>query len=90
MKTIAISGKGGTGKTTISALIIRWLNEHAAKPILAVDADANVDPGVVESLQLALVNHVTGAAETVTQTQTRPSSGTGTIWNGRGDSVRIG
>ena len=43
MKTIAISGKGGSGKTTIAALIIRWLSEHAAKSILAVDADSNVN-----------------------------------------------
>ena len=43
MKTIAISGKGGTGKTTITALIIRWLNKHGARPVLAVDADSNVN-----------------------------------------------
>jgi len=42
MKTIAISGKGGTGKTTVTVLIIRWLNEHISKSILAVDADSNV------------------------------------------------
>jgi len=42
MKTIAISGKGGTGKTTIAALIIRWLKENGSKSILAVDADPNV------------------------------------------------
>jgi len=43
MKTIAISGKGGTGKTTIAALIIRWLSDHLTKSILAVDADSNVN-----------------------------------------------
>lgn len=43
MKTIAISGKGGTGKTTIAALIIRWLSKHGEIPILAVDADSNVN-----------------------------------------------
>ena len=43
MKTIAISGKGGTGKTTLAALIIRWLSRHEGRPILAVDADANVN-----------------------------------------------
>jgi CO dehydrogenase maturation factor len=43
MKTIAISGKGGTGKTTITALIIRWLSKHNAGPVLAVDADSNVN-----------------------------------------------
>ena len=43
MKTLAISGKGGTGKSTIAALIIRWLKENGAKSILAVDADSNVN-----------------------------------------------
>ena len=43
MKTIAISGKGGTGKSTLAALVIRWLNEHRAGAILAVDADSNVN-----------------------------------------------
>jgi CO dehydrogenase maturation factor len=43
MKTIAISGKGGTGKSTLSALIIRWLKDNNYGPILAVDADSNVN-----------------------------------------------
>lgn len=43
MKTIAISGKGGTGKSTIAALIIRWLSDNRGHPILAVDADSNVN-----------------------------------------------
>jgi CO dehydrogenase maturation factor len=42
MKTIAISGKGGTGKTTIAAMIIRWLADNRSKSILAVDADSAV------------------------------------------------
>jgi len=43
MKTIAISGKGGTGKTTLAALIVRWLGRNATGSILAVDADSNVN-----------------------------------------------
>ncbi len=43
MKTIAISGKGGTGKSTLSALIVRWLKEQGYGPVLAVDADSNVN-----------------------------------------------
>jgi CO dehydrogenase maturation factor len=43
MKTIAISGKGGTGKSTLSALIVRWLKEQEYGPVLAVDADSNVN-----------------------------------------------
>jgi CO dehydrogenase maturation factor len=42
MKTIAFSGKGGTGKSTITAMTVRWLSQNASKSILAVDADANV------------------------------------------------
>ncbi len=43
MKTIAISGKGGTGKSTLAALIIRWLSENRPGSVLAVDADSNVN-----------------------------------------------
>jgi CO dehydrogenase maturation factor len=43
MRTIAISGKGGTGKTTLAALVIRWLSENRSGAILAVDADSNVN-----------------------------------------------
>ncbi|MFZ1977267.1 MAG: AAA family ATPase, partial [Bacteroidota bacterium] len=38
---IAITGKGGTGKTTIAALLIKQLIEHGCNPVLAVDADPN-------------------------------------------------
>jgi CO dehydrogenase maturation factor len=39
--TIAVAGKGGTGKTTLTGLVIRYLIEKRKGPILAVDADAN-------------------------------------------------
>jgi len=43
-KQIAVAGKGGTGKTTLSALIIRYIiEERPGKSILAVDADANAN-----------------------------------------------
>jgi len=38
-KTIALAGKGGTGKTTIAALLIRYLMEERSGTILAIDAD---------------------------------------------------
>jgi CO dehydrogenase maturation factor len=38
---IAITGKGGVGKTTIAALLIQRLIEKGNKPVLAVDADPN-------------------------------------------------
>ena len=42
-KVIAVTGKGGTGKTTAAALIIRWLKAHARGPILALDADPDAN-----------------------------------------------
>ncbi|MFH0786344.1 MAG: AAA family ATPase [Pseudomonadota bacterium] len=41
--TIALAGKGGTGKTTMAGLLIRYLVEKGKKPVLAVDADANAN-----------------------------------------------
>ena len=46
-KVIAITGKGGTGKTTTAALIIKWLKEHARGPILALDADPDANLATV-------------------------------------------
>ena len=39
--SLAIAGKGGTGKTTLSALIVRALGILHVRPALAVDADPN-------------------------------------------------
>lgn len=38
---IAVAGKGGVGKTTLTGLLIQYLCETGKGPVLAVDADAN-------------------------------------------------
>ena len=48
---IAIAGKGGTGKTTISGLIVRYLKKTGKTPVLAVDADA--DSNLPQALGMA-------------------------------------
>lgn len=53
---IAVSGKGGTGKTTIAALVIRHLLKNNLKPVLAVDADPNANLG--EALAITVPNTV--------------------------------
>ena len=40
---IAVSGKGGVGKTTLCGLLIQYLCESGKCPVLAVDADANAN-----------------------------------------------
>jgi len=42
-KVIAMAGKGGTGKTTTSALLLKYLTNRRMTPVLAVDADANAN-----------------------------------------------
>jgi CO dehydrogenase maturation factor len=39
--SIAVAGKGGTGKTSLCGLTIRYLTEKKRGAVLAVDADAN-------------------------------------------------
>lgn len=52
MVSIAVAGKGGSGKTTVASLVIRYLMRNASGPILAVDADPNANLG--ESLGLSV------------------------------------
>ena len=49
---IAVAGKGGSGKTSLASLVIRYLKNSGTGPILAVDADANANLG--ESLGLTV------------------------------------
>jgi CO dehydrogenase maturation factor len=42
---IAVAGKGGVGKSTLSALLVRALSERAGEIVLAVDADPNANLG---------------------------------------------
>ncbi len=48
--SIAVAGKGGSGKTSVTSLIIRYLKRNGLEPILAIDADPNANLG--ESLGL--------------------------------------
>jgi len=44
--TIAFSGKGGSGKTTLAAMLLRELVRTGRRPVLAVDADPNATLGL--------------------------------------------
>ena len=50
--TIAVAGKGGTGKTTVTGLVIQHLLADGQGPILAVDADPNANLGDVLGLEV--------------------------------------
>jgi len=50
-KIIAVAGKGGVGKTTISSFLIRYLVKQKVGNILAVDADPNSNLGETLGLE---------------------------------------
>jgi CO dehydrogenase maturation factor len=51
--TIAVAGKGGTGKTTVASMIVRYLAEKKSGTILAIDADPSSNLHSVLGLELA-------------------------------------
>ena len=50
--TIALAGKGGTGKTTMAGLLVKYLVKNQKTPILAVDADCNANFNEVLGLEV--------------------------------------
>jgi|SRR3989338_9025243 len=74
--TIAIAGKGGTGKTTIAALLVRLMAEKKAGAVLAVDADPNsnlaeaLGPQVKQNIA-AVLDEIAAHPESVPQGMTK-------------------
>ena len=53
-KIIAMAGKGGVGKTTLSALLLKYLTEKGHTPVLAVDADSNANLNELLAMDVGL------------------------------------
>jgi len=51
--SIALAGKGGTGKTTVGGMLVKYLLAHGKVPVLAVDADANANFNEVLGLRVS-------------------------------------
>jgi len=50
--SIALAGKGGTGKTTLAGLLIKYLLHTNRVPVLGVDADSNANLNEVLGLEV--------------------------------------
>jgi CO dehydrogenase maturation factor len=50
--SIGLAGKGGTGKTTLAGLLVKYLVERGKTPVLAVDADPNANLNQVLGLEV--------------------------------------
>ncbi|MBU2490948.1 MAG: AAA family ATPase [Proteobacteria bacterium] len=66
--SIALAGKGGTGKTTLAGLLVKYLIKKGKSPILAVDADSNAN-----------FNEVLGLPVTITLGEAREQMKTGKV-----------
>ena len=51
--SVGLAGKGGTGKTTIAGLLVKYLVNKGKTPVLAVDADSNVNLNEVLGLDVS-------------------------------------
>lgn len=50
--TIALAGKGGVGKTTVAAMVIKYLIKNHYDPVLAIDADPSSNLNMVLGMDL--------------------------------------
>jgi CO dehydrogenase maturation factor len=73
--SLAIAGKGGIGKTTFAALVIRALGELKIRPALAVDADPNSN--LAEALGVAPGMPLAHIREQGSSPEGSPASGIG-------------
>ena len=94
---IAVAGKGGVGKTTCSALLLRALALSGVRPLLAVDADPNANLHQLLSLplpeglgSLREEQRAAGAARFPSRTGSRSGSSGGCPRGKRSTSSRWG
>lgn len=65
--TIAVSGKGGVGKTMLSALLVKNLSQSGS--VLAIDADP--DANLAEALGMEVKKNIGEVRENIAETATR-------------------
>ncbi|MHC5059443.1 MAG: nucleotide-binding protein [Planctomycetota bacterium] len=75
--SVAVAGKGGTGKTTFSALLVRALVEAGVRPVLAVDADPN--SCLAEALGVETETALADLREKGASPEGSPASGAGRV-----------
>jgi len=96
--TLAVAGKGGTGKTSLAALLIQTLIERGEGPVLAVDADPNPNLGyamgcqmekTISELRDELLDHIRKLPLGVTKDDYLEMGIQECLWEGRGVDLLV-
>lgn len=78
---IALAGKGGTGKTTVAAMVVRYLTQELGETVLAIDADPSSNLNMVLGLELEeTVGDI--REELLTEVQSAATAGSGALAGG--------
>jgi CO dehydrogenase maturation factor len=75
---IAVSGKGGSGKTTLSATLARLLARRGYS-VLAIDGDPNPNLGVALGVETAGLSALNPLPRSIIQQRTDPSGEARTV-----------
>jgi CO dehydrogenase maturation factor len=77
-KYIAVAGKGGTGKTTVAANLVRYLVERPGVSVLAIDADPNSN--LAEAMGLTPGGAIADILEETKQVKALPAGMSRPAW----------
>lgn len=83
---IAIAGKGGTGKTTITGTLARVLAQ-SGRSVLAVDADSNPNLAMVLGIPQARAEALVGLPRDLMKRQTDPDGTTRVVFTSTPSAV---
>ncbi len=79
MIRLAIAGKGGSGKTTITGTLARVL-ARSGRTVVAVDADTNPNLATTLGIPNAEAQAITGLPRTLLQRETQPDGTAKTVF----------
>ncbi len=83
---LAIAGKGGSGKTTISGTLARLLAQQGRR-VLAVDADTNPNLSVTLGVPADRATQITSLPRSLMERQTQPDGTVKPVFVG--DALRV-
>lgn len=83
---IAIAGKGGTGKTTISGTLARVLAKRGRR-VLAIDADTTPNLAVTLGVSPEAAREIVELPRNMMQRQTQPDGSTRSVFVGDSEEI---